>query len=423
MAEQIGLTPEQVWQVVATIVLSLLIGWEREENRHTDRVYIIGGVRTFPIIGLIGYGASIISPDSPIGPAIGFTAIGAFLLVSYLHKLKTGDHGGTSELAGMLVFIVGAVVGRGLIWVGASMTVATVLLLHAKAPLERFATKLPRHEIATLVQFLLLAVVILPVLPNEEYSQFRLNPFKIWLIVVAVSGISYASYIAQQVLKGRQTELLTAILGGTYSSTATTVVLAKRSVGKTDRRLYVGAMTLTSSVMYLRIAILLAIFNPGLGWSLSLRLVALALVGCATAYFIAAPRRPRETEAEGPVEPARNPLEIWSALVLAGLFVAVTVASRYATANLGSAGLYVLGAVLGISDVDPFILSLTQTAGAVGGPTIHAASVAILIATASNNALKGAYAMIFGDRRTGLLTFMCIGALGALSFLSLIGMQ
>ncbi len=422
MIEQIGLEPEQVLGVVSTIVLCLLIGWEREENRAADKVYIIGGVRTFPIIGLIGYGISLVSQGSPIGPAVGLAAVSAFLVASYLHKLRNADHGGTSELAALLVYVVGTLVGAGLIWVAASLTVATVLLLHAKAPLESFATRLPRREIATLVQFLLLAVVILPALPNEEYTRFDLNPFTTWLVVVAVSGVSYVSYVIQRLVRGRRSELLSAVLGGTYSSTATTVVLAKRSHTSDDTRLYVGAITLASSVMYLRVAILLALFNAQLAWGLSVRLAVLALIGSAVGYGLAVYRRETPAQpAEAAEEPVRNPLEIWAALTFAVLFTLVTVATRLVTDNGGRAGLYVLALITGVTDVNAMVLSLTQTAGSAGGPAAHAALVAILLAMAGNNVSKGVYALMFGRRKVGLGALAALVSMAALSFLALIG--
>ncbi|NSW55350.1 MAG: MgtC/SapB family protein [Armatimonadetes bacterium] len=422
MTDQIGLEPEQVLGLVSTIILCLLIGWEREENRATDKVYIIGGVRTFPIIGLIGYGITLVSEGNPIGPAVGLAAVSAFLLVSYLHKLRDADHGGTTELAALLVYVVGVLVGSGLIWVAASLTVATVLLLHAKAPLENLATGIDRREIATLVQFLLLAVVILPALPNEEYTRFDLNPFTTWLVVVVVSGISYVSYVIQRLMRGRRSELLSAVLGGTYSSTATTVVLAKRSHTSDDTRLYVGAITLASSVMYLRVAILLALFNAELAWALSMQLAILALIGSAVGYGLATFRRETPAQrAEADEGPVRNPLEIWAAVTFAVLFTVVTVATRLVTESVGKAGLYALALLTGVTDVDAMILSLTQTAGSTSGPALHVAVVAILLAMAGNNVAKGVYALMFGRRAVGFGALVALVALAALSLVALIG--
>ncbi len=423
MPEQLGIDANHLIQVLVTVGLALLIGWEREVRSTSDEVYKFGGVRTFPIIGLIGYGVGVIAPGNAICTGLGLLAVSGLLVVAYVHKLRDGPHGATTEVAAIAVYVVGALVAHEFLWLACAMSVAILLLLQAKAPLESFTTQIPRQEIATLVQFMLLAGVILPVLPNEGFTRFQINPFKTWLIVVAVSGISYASYVVRRLLRSRSTELLTAVLGGTYSSTATTIVLAKRSRLLDDPRLYAGAMTLTSSVMYLRIAILLWLFNAGLGWMLGPRLVILSLVGATAGYLIAsAGRPPRTASAEPEDEAYRNPLEIWSALLFAGLFVAITIATRLAGQYLGDTGLYALAAVMGISDVDPFILSLTQTAGATAGTPLHVAAVAILVASASNNVLKGIYAITFGERRTGVITLVSIVLLGALSFLSLIGL-
>jgi len=422
MPPEAGLSSSEVVQVLVTVALCLLMGLEREEKRAADRTYIIGGVRTFPIVGLIGYAITLLSPDSFVAPIVGFAALSSLLVVSYLHKLRDADHGATTEVSVMATYLVGALVAREHLWVATSVTVASVLLLHARAPLRQFAVRLPRQEVSTLVQFILLAAVILPVLPNAEFTRFNLNPFKAWLIVVAVSGISYASYLVQRVLR-RPTVLLTGLLGGTYSSTATTVVLARHSKDAGAPRLHAGAIILASSVMYLRVAVLLIIFNAALGCALSARLAVLAAVGALSGYLMArsgaAPAAPQPQLGE---HEARNPLEVWTALIFALLFVIITVLTRLATQYLGDAGVYAFAAIAGTVDVDPFILSMTQTVGAAGGPSVHVGAVAVIIAAAVNNVLKGIYALAFGNREVGALAFVGIASLGVLSLLALIGL-
>ncbi len=127
--------------------------------------------------------------------------------------------------------------------------------------MRRLATTIAPNEIFTFAKFLLLSGVILPALPNQEFGQFHMNPFKTWLVVVAISAISYASYVLQKITKGQGGIVLAAVLGGAYSSTVTTVVMAKRAKQEQHPHLFAGGILIACGVMYLRLAALLALFN------------------------------------------------------------------------------------------------------------------------------------------------------------------
>ena len=205
---------------------------EREEHKATGGTYSFGGVRTFPLIGLIGYSLALISGTQLIPLTIGFAVISRFLLLSYAHKLSSTAAGVTTEMSGLATFLVGALVCYGHFWIATTLCVASLLLLDLKTALEKLALRVAPHELLTVAKFLLLTGVILPALPNQEFGRFHLNPFKTWLVVVAISAISYASYVLQKVTKQRGGVVLSAFLGGAYSSTATTVVMAKRAARK-----------------------------------------------------------------------------------------------------------------------------------------------------------------------------------------------
>ena len=226
------LPPEAV-KIVLVLFLSFLLGLEREEHKVAGH-YSFGGVRTFPLIGLIGYSIALISGTQLLPLTIGFLVIAGFLLLSYWHKLSVSEASGqvagvTSEMSGLATFLVGALICSGHFWIATTLAVASLLLLDLKAALEKLATTIAPNEILTFAKFLLLSGVILPALPNQEFGQFHINPFKTWLVVVAISAISYASYVLQKVTKGQGGIVLAALLGGAYSSTVTTVVMAKRA--------------------------------------------------------------------------------------------------------------------------------------------------------------------------------------------------
>ncbi len=421
MPPTVDLTAHPLIQVLAALALALLIGVEREEKAQAEGSYMPAGIRTFPMVALVGYAMAVLSPQNALPVACGLLGISGLLVVSFLHKLKTGDHGVTTEMAVLVTYVVGALVAREALWVATSLAVATVLLLQSKTPLERFASHLPREEIGTFVKFLLLAAVILPVLPNQDFTQFRLNPFRTWLVVVAVSGISYASYVVQRLIRTRSSVLVSAALGGIYSSTLATVVLARRSREAPDPPLYAGAILLASGIMYLRLALLVWVFNADLGWRLGPRLLILGAVGGLVGFAVALVARARAVGAQAAVEhETRNPLEVWTALMFAGMFLGISVVTQLAARYLGSTGVYALAAVMGVADVDPFILSLTQSAGQ--GTALLVAAVAVIIAAASNNCMKGIYAVVFGDRRTGIAALAALVSLAAVSLLTLIGL-
>ena len=137
-------------------------------------------------------------------------------------------------------------------------------------------TRIAPQEILTFAKFLLLTGVILPVLPNQEFSRFHINPFKTWLVVVAVSTISYGSYVLQKLTKGQGGVVLAALLGGAYSSTVTTVVMARRAAHEQHPHLFAGGILIASGVMYVRLVVLLALFNRQLMSLLALPFLVLA---------------------------------------------------------------------------------------------------------------------------------------------------
>jgi uncharacterized membrane protein (DUF4010 family) len=235
-----------------------------------------------------------------------------------------------------------------------------------------------------------------------------------------VSTLSYASYLAQRYVAPRQSGLLAALLGGLYSSTATTVVLARRLRQRGSEIADIQAgIVLATAVMYLRRGIVVGAFNLPLARALLPALAALSLVAAAIAallYWRQGPRKSADASAAVP----GNPLELSTALLFALLFVVTSLASSWVQGEFGSRGLYWLAAILGVSDVDPFVLSLAQ--GAVKGAPLSLLTAAILVAASSNNALKALYAVVFGRARTGALPAAILVALGIAGIAIVLGL-
>jgi uncharacterized membrane protein (DUF4010 family) len=410
------LPPEAV-QIVLVLFLSFLIGLEREERKAAGTTYSFGGVRTFPLIGLIGYSAALISGPQMLTLGIGFLVVAGFLLVSYWHKISTCETAGvTTEMSGLATFLVGALVCYGHLWIATALGVASLLLLDLKAALEKLAARIAPNEILTFSKFLFLSGVILPILPNQEYSQFHINPFKTWLVVVAISTISYLSYVLQKVTKGQGGIVLAALLGGAYSSTVTTVVMARRAAREQRPHLFAGGILIASGVMYLRLVILLALFNRQLMLLLYIPFLALAIlaVGFGWLWTRRADKSAQEIQREA--DP-KNPLELMTAFLFAGLFMAMLVATQLAVTYLGRTGVNTLAIIMGVSDVDPFIMGMTQAAPALTAFKVAAAAIAI--AAASNNVVKGIYSYSLAGRKTGVQSLAMLLALAAVGLIPL----
>lgn len=401
--------PPEGAKIVLVLFLSFLAGLEREEHRLIDDRYSFGGVRTFPLIGLIGYAVSLLSGGQILPVTIGLAVVAGFLILSYWHKLTQSNLAGiTSEMSGLTTYLIGALVYRDQLWIATTVAVASMLLLELKSALEGLTHRFDAGEILTFTKFLLLTAVILPVLPNMEFGPFQINPFKAWLVVVAVSSISYGSYVIQKVTKPGGGIVLSALLGGAYSSTVTTVVLAKRAAGENQPHRFAGATLVASSMMYLRLAILVLLFNRNLFLILGPAFAALAGAGLLVGWTWTCLPDANAGETKREYEP-RNPLELRAAFVFAALFVGLLAATHLVVTYLGAAGIYTLAAVMGFTDVDPFIMGITQSAGASAALTVAAA--AILIAAASNNVMKGVYAYSWSDRHTGIQSFLLLAGL------------
>lgn len=398
------------FKILLVLFLCFLIGLEREEHK-TDAPYSFGGVRTFPLIGFIGYTMSLLSGSQLIPVALGFLVVGALLVVSYIHKLSTEKTSGvTTEISALGTYLLGALVYYDHAWIATTIAVISMFLLELKTTLEGLTQRVPAQEIFTFTKFLLLTAVILPVVPRQSYGPFEINPFKTWMVVVAVSTVSYGSYVLLKVIRGSKGVLLSALLGGAYSSTVTTIALSRRSATEQQPHLFAGATLIASGMMYLRLALLLALFNRGLLQLLWIPFIALAAAALLVGWLWSKIPDAATQEITRKFEP-RNPLELRAALLFAGLFVGMIVVTHLAVKFLGQGGVYALGAIMGLSDVDPFILGITQSAGHDVSLSLVVGAVGITIAATSNNLIKGCYAFAFSDRKTGRQSLCMLVAL------------
>ncbi len=368
------------------LALGFLIGLERESTKQEHKFLFLGGVRTFPIVSLFGFGCAwLYQLGATLILPTGLLTIGALTVVAYIAKIKGGRYGSTSELSLIVTFVVGALALLVDVWVSMAIGVVMTLLLSEKAEMETYVERLDRVGFLATLKFLLVTVIILPVLPDREYTQFRLNPSRIWQIVVLVSTVGYVGYLLSRRFGKKAGMWMSGLLGGIVSSTAVSIS-AGRAAQKDPARSAsaLQATILAGSIMYLRILVLVAILSPGLVAFVWWKLCSLALIGSALAFFLGT--RDGEVASVDPPE-LQNPFEIKPALLFAFLFVALSIFTTLVKQQMGNAGTFGLALLVGVADVDPFILSLLREADVT--PAII--SSAIILATMSNTIAKGFY--------------------------------
>lgn len=390
--------------------LSFFLGLAYEDFFSRDKTRRPGGVRTFPLLALAGGALYLFDPVRLIPFTGGLLVLGGWLFIYYQQHVNEKDEEGEPNV-GLVVpvlnvkaYVLGAIALALPHWVAVATTVTAVLLLTSRTKLHALARRIELKEIITAGEFLILTGIILPLLPNSPVTTLtKITPRQVWLALVVVCTFSYVSYLAQRYWAPAARGLWMAALGGLYSSTAATVVLARQAkadpaLGRQAR----SGITLATGIMYLRIAAVIAIFNLTLARLLAPFLGGLALTAfviCALQYWGHRPGAKEQAEPQTTMQPSTkgNPLEIGPAAIFATLFIAVSLASSFATTQFGASGIYALAAIIGVSDIDPFVLNLAQ-GGAASLPN-SALAAAILIAASSNNVLKAFYAICFAGGR------------------------
>lgn len=394
--------------------LSLFFGLAFEEFNIRSGLKRPGGVRTFPLLALTGGLLYLIDTQRFLPLVAGLVILGAWLAIAYWQQSRDSETAQRSvelvaPICNTLAYLIGPIALALPPWVAVTAAVAAVLLLTWREKLHALAQRVEIEEIVTAAKFLILTGIVLPLLPNEPVTALTaITPYKAWLALLAVCTLSYASYLLQRFLAPADSDLAVALLGGLYSSTATTVVLARAAAAQpTSSATAQAGMMLATSVMYLRILAIIAVFDWGLAQSLAPVMVALFLIGAIVAALqYRRAGRPTTAASTAP----RNPLEITAAALFALLFVVISIATEWARAHFGAAGVDTLAAVVGFTDIDPFVLSIAQ--GGSGAMPAPIAATAILIAIASNNVLKAGYAVAFAGWRASINAAAVLVALG-----------
>jgi len=378
------------------LLMGLLIGLEREHSQAEDEP-LFAGVRTFPVISLIGFLSGLVSRAGSVWVLpVALAGVGALAVASYTFKARGPHRGATTEFVAILAFVLGVLTAFECLIPAAAFAVVTTLILSMKAPLHQLAEKIQKDEIFAVLKFGIVTVIVLPLLPNRAFGPFEvLNPRLIWWLVVLISGISMVGYVMMRFWGARRGIAVTGFLGGLASSTAATFGLSRRAreVGSPAARYFALGIVIASTIMFLRVLLLAVVVNPELGRSLALPIAFPTALGATLALVL---WRRKEGQAEAQLE-VKNPMELGQALQFGLLFAVVLFVSRAAHHYFGSAGVYVASALAGLTDVD----AITVSAARMALDQIlasHTANAAILLACASNTLVKGGIAVVIGGR-------------------------
>jgi uncharacterized membrane protein (DUF4010 family) len=392
-------------------VAGLLIGLERERSKPADeaRLSFLGGARTHPLLALVGGSATLAAREVGfVAVAVPFGALVLLLALNYAGDVWRNVHRGiTSETAFLLSFLLGVVAlaqdvlePRQRVFAVASVAVVATFLLSARPTLHPLARRISTEDAAGTLRFLVVAVVILPLLPDRTFGPLAvLNPFRIGVLMVLISALSFAGYAAIRLLGPRKGLGLTGIMGGIVSSTAVTLSMSRRAKDRPEiSESAAFAVVLASTMMFVRVYVIVAVVNPGLRGDVGFPMAFATAGGVAAcaALWIRSGRvhhRPEEIAFS-------NPFDLGAALKFALLFALILLGSKAAATYLGTAGTYAAGVVAGTTDVDAITLSMANLANGAG-LSHRVAATTIFLGTASNTIVKGVMAAVAGGWRFG----------------------
>jgi uncharacterized membrane protein (DUF4010 family) len=374
--------------------LGLMIGVEREREVRDA----FAGIRTFPLIALMGCTAGLLNDHFFSGSfAITFVILAAFVLASYILTGSAGAPGVMTEIASLLVFLFGALSWWQATELAAALAVLTALLLASKKWLENLSLRIGTQDITAALKFGVITLIVLPILPDQTFGPLGvLNPREIWQMVVLIAGINLVGYTLIKVLGSQQGIGLAGVLGGLASSTAATLGFSRHSREEPHLSPDLSlAIVLASTIMFARVLVAVFAINPALAPVLLAPIASaggVGILGCAILWFYQRTKSKHKEEKEH-LE-TKNPFELWSAIQFGLLFGVVLFIAKAAQELLGAPGVYLSSVVAGGADVDAIVFSLSNLAK--GDISERVAAQAITLAAMSNTAVKGLIAITIG---------------------------
>lgn len=387
-------------ELLIVLGIGLVIGLEREyskavrseSQKHHE---LFAGVRTFPVVALIGYLAIYLNGvfASWIFPVVLLGLIG-FVVTAYFTNTRRHIEGSTTEFALIAVFLLSALVYHGEYLLSAFIGLLIAVLLTFKVSMHRAVAKLDRKDLLSILIFVAITALILPLLPDKNYGPYgALNPFKIWSIVSIFIALNFIAYFLHKFIPSRYSILTTGVLGGFVSSTATAWYFSRQG-GKSDNggMTHVGAIVIASSIMFPRLLIWLFVLNTALLADIWIPIMIFGALGFGLGFYLSKKSLGKEDTGERDIQ---NPINIKDASIFAVLYVLILLLVGYAEQQLGSSGVYYAAGISGLTDVDAITISMADYAG--DSVSLTTASIAILIAAFSNTIIKYGLCLVFGN--------------------------
>lgn len=413
--------PQDFVNFILVTLFSLLIGLaQRRINlKHDGETTVFGTDRTFTFIGILGFVLYILDRDRYFLFAGGGIVLGLLLAVNYYAKqMKHNVFGVTTIVIALITYCLAPVVYTQPSWLYITLVVTVLLLTEMKHTLTDIAQRMNNDEMVTVAKFLAISGIILPMLPDSNIiNGINLTPYTIWFATVVVSGISYLSYILRKYVFRESGIMVSGILGGLYSSTATISVLAGKCRNAPEKELneYVSAMLMAVSMMFIRFLILIFIFNRESFTIIYPYLILMCLSTIAVSLYLHFKWERKKISLTEDSEETSNPLEFKVALIFAALFVIFTILTHYTLVYAGSTGLNILSFVSGVSDITPFILNLLEN-GSIADSVIVQCSMQAMVSNIFVNLL---YAFFFSGRRKEIKRIL-FGAFSLVIFVNLL---
>ncbi len=393
-------------RMLVTAGIGFVLGLEREFSKYSEKSETFAGLRTFTLVALLGFLSAYLGITFTYWLFIaGFLGVVSIVAISYWVTAGKGEIGSTTEFAIIFTFLLGGLVLVGSINLSLALTVITLVLLSLKLRLKSMIGQLTQKELFAFVRFVVIALLILPFLPNEFYGPYEvINPREVGWIIVLTSGIGFVGYILMKFLGTDRGILLTSILGGLVSSTLVTFTFSKKSKETPElSQNYAVGIFAAATIMVLRIFLLVFIFNK----TMLIQLTVPLLIILFTTFGIALYFYNKQFEKKHAVDKIMlgDPLNIKNAVFFGIFYMGILLLVSYANHAYGTKGIYLSSAISALTDIDAIAISVSK----LGGTTMNMliAQNAILLATLSNTVVKIGIAVFTGSRQ--LKKYVLIG--------------
>lgn len=408
-------------RLAVSALAGMAVGVEREWSGHaTGPQARFAGVRTFFLLGAIGGVAGwLLDSEAPLVAAALLLATGGLIVGAYLTAAHRGAAAidGTTETAAVLVLGVGLLAGMGFLRIASGAAAVIVLVLGEKDVIRKFVSRIGREEMQAALQFAVLALVVLPLLPAGPIERLGgMKPRELWAVVLLFSGLNFAGYIARRILGDTRGYQAMGALGGLVSSTLVTLTFARQSRREPDNAIALAVGTVAAcTILIPRILVITLILNPALFPRTALGLLPTLIAGIL--LIMLGWRHLRDGAPKETPPAPRNPLQLRTAILMAVGFQAVLFLLDVVTQRFGESGVLASAAVLGLTDMDALTFGMNRLAQAP--ELVSIAALAIVLGVTVNGAFKTTVSGVLGKstyRRWAVPALLLLTAAGAAGF-------